>query len=82
MAKPRKQGNRNTTISVTWDTKDRLRRHANRIKVSKTGDNYDSDDKILMKILSHYEHDFAGGNITSTYPSRKVNINDGTVHKD
>jgi len=82
MAKPRKQGNRNTTISIGWETKDRLRKYAKRTKVSKTGENYDSDEKILMKILWYYEQNFQGGNITTTYPSRKVNINDGTVQEN
>ena len=82
MAKPRKQGNRKTTISIGWELKDRLRKHAKPTKVSKTGANYESDEIVLEKILAHYEVDHAGGIITNTYPSRKVNINDRTMHKD
>ena len=82
MAKPRKQGNRKTTISIGWEFKDRLRKHAKPTKISKTGANYESDEIVLEKILAHYEVDHAGGIITTTYPSRKVNINDRTVQKD
>jgi len=82
MAKPRKQGNRNTTVSISWDTKDRLRKYAEPTKVSKTGSNYESDERVLIKMISYYEKNFTGGIITTTYPSRKVNINDRTVQED
>ena len=82
MSKPRKQGNIHTTISISWETKDRLRKYAEPTKVSKTGSNYESDETVLKKIISHYELGFTGGSITTTYPSRKVNINDGTVQEN
>jgi len=43
---------------------------------------FESDEIVLEKILAHYEVNHAGGIITTTYPSRKVNINDGTVQEN
>lgn len=70
IAKPRKQGAIKTTISVSWDIKNTIRKFANPTKSTKIGQNYESDEQVIKKILEHYNKTNSGGNITNTYPTR------------
>ena len=70
LAKPRKQGNNKTTISIRWDLKNRLRGFAYETKTTKVGKNYESDEQVLKKVLDAYEKDNEPGEVHDTYPTK------------
>jgi len=70
VAKPRKQGAIKTTISVSWNIKNNIRKFANPTKTTKVGQNFESDEQVIKKILDWYEKAHDGGNITNTYPTK------------
>jgi|LWDU01.1.fsa_nt_gi hypothetical protein len=76
MPKKRKEGTTNTTISVSWSDKNRMRRLANLRKTTKNGDVYESDSVIFNRILRHYidTHPREVKSVTTvTYPVKIVN---------
>ena len=71
MPKQRKNGALNTTISVAWSDKNRLRRLAKKTKQTKNGDVYESDASIFNRVLKDYmnAHPSEVANATTTtYP--------------
>lgn len=70
MAKPRKQGNRSTTISIPWEVKDRIRSFALPTKKTTVGQNYESDAVVIQKILEFWGQTHEGRDITNTYPTK------------
>lgn len=51
----RKVGNSHTTISIRWEDKDKLRRHAKLVKKTKNGDMYESDSVLFERVLDFYD---------------------------
>lgn len=73
MAKPRKQGNSNTTISVSWIDKNKLRQLARKVKTTKNGDVYESDSQIFHRVISGIVDNTSTDNTPRpTYPSSSV----------
>jgi len=71
MAKPRKSGNKFTTISISWEDKTLLRRFAEKKKTTKHGDVYESDGEVLHKLLKDLSDDpKLYEQSHPTYPSR------------
>jgi len=70
VAKPRKQGAIKTTISISWDIKNTIRAFASPTKSTKVGQNYESDEQVIKKILEWYDKAHDGGEITNTYPTK------------
>jgi len=71
MPKKRKEGATNTTISITWSDKNRLRRLARKTKTTKNGDVFESDAIIFNRVLKDYMNshpDQVAKATTSTYP--------------
>ncbi len=54
MPKKRKEGAVNTTISISWGDKNRLRRLAKKRKTTQNGDVYESDSVIFNRVLKDY----------------------------
>jgi len=54
MPKRRKEGNKFTTISVSWHDKEILRKYASFKKETKNGKLYESDAEVFAKILNDY----------------------------
>jgi hypothetical protein len=76
MPKKRKEGTTNTTISVSWSDKNKMRRLANLRKTTKNGDVYESDSVIFNRILRYYIDHNPGevkSNTTITYPVKTSN---------
>lgn len=73
MAKPRKEENPRTTISISWEDKKTLRKYASKVKDSKSGTIYENDSVVFAKILKYYAEHNTGGQITTTYPSKTPN---------
>lgn len=75
MAKPRKQGNKSTTISIPWEVKNRIRSFAEHTKKTTVGQNWENDDLILRKVLNYYakDHKITNPELYGTYPT-KVNV--------
>ena len=75
MPKRRKNGNKFTTISVSWDDKEVMRRYAHFKKETKNGKLYESDAELFHKILELYKHNESVIHINGkpTYP---------TIHQD
>ena len=71
MAKPRKEGNLNTTIGITWNIKNKLRQHARPIRKTKNGVLYENDEEVITKMLQHYEKEHNPGTINNTYPIKR-----------
>lgn len=71
MPKKRKEGNVNTTMSLSWSDKNRLRRLGRKIKTTKNGDVYEADSVIIHRVIEYY-HSMHPSEIksktTSTYP--------------
>ena len=77
MPKKRKDGATNTTISVAWSDKNRLRRLAQKTKTTKNGDVYEADYVIFNRILKDYMNnhpDEIKNSTTSTYPLRTRDV--------
>lgn len=75
MPKKRKNGATNTTISVTWQDKNLLRRLAQKTKTTKNGDVYEADYIIFNRVLRDYMNRHPGeikNATTSTYPSKTL----------
>ena len=67
----RKVGNSHTTISVRWEDKEKLRRHAKLVKKTKNGDMYESDSVLFHKMLDHFAKEHKQSETpNTTYPSR------------
>ena len=72
----RKVGNSHTTISIRWEDKDKLRRHAKLVKKTKNGDMYESDSVLVKRILDFYnEHNPTTEVSKSTYPQGQTQQN-------
>jgi len=54
LPKRRKEGNKFTTISITWSDKEILREYARYKKETKNGKLYESDAEIFNRIMSEY----------------------------
>lgn len=74
MPKRRKNGNKFTTISVSWDDKVRMRGLAHFKKETKNGKLYESDAEVFSRMLKDF-YDNHPGDTTGhpTYP---------TIHQD
>ena len=70
MAKPRKQGNLSTTISIPWNTKNRIRSFASPTKKTAIGQNYESDAQVIKKVIDHWALTHEGRDISNTYPTK------------
>ena len=71
MPKKRKEGNVNTTMSLSWSDKNRLRRLGRKIKTTKNGDVYEADSVIVHRIIEYYysrNPSEIKSKTTSTYP--------------
>jgi len=71
MPKKRKEGQSNTTISVSWSDKNRMRRLAKLRKTTKNGDVYESDSVIFNRVLRDYMNTHPNeikSQTTITYP--------------
>jgi hypothetical protein len=71
MPKHRKEGATDTTISVKWSDKNRMRRLAKHTKTTKTGKVYESDSIVFARVLKDYMNrhpDEINDRPTSTYP--------------
>jgi len=55
MPKRRKNGNKFTTISVSWKDKEALRRFAKFKKETKNGKLYESDAEIFTRLILEYK---------------------------
>jgi len=54
MPKRRKEGNKFTTISITWKDKEYLRMYAGYKKETKNGKLYESDSEVFSRVLGYY----------------------------
>jgi hypothetical protein len=75
MPKKRKEGTVNTTISVSWGDKNKMRRLAKLRKTTKNGEVYESDSVIFNRILRFYmDHNPSEvkSATTVTYPVKNV----------
>ena len=75
MPKKRKEGQSNTTISVSWSDKNRMRRLAKLRKTTKNGDVYESDAVIFNRVLRDYMNNHPAeikSETTVTYPVKSV----------
>jgi len=72
MPKKRKEGNLNTTISIRWSDKQKLRRLAKPKKKTKYGVVYDNDAEIFNKVIDYYVKNNPSdiGDIKNTYPTK------------
>lgn len=71
MPKPRKEGNKFTTIAISWIDKDILRTLAMPVKQTKNGTVYESDAAVLNRIFKKMG-DFCMLNPSPTYPSKAL----------
>lgn len=75
MAKPRKPGAKFTTIAVSWEDKNIIRRIAIKKKTTKRGDVYESDAEVLHRMLIDIIYDpIPSSESHSTYPSKPPNV--------
>ena len=74
MPKRRKNGNKFTTISISWKDKERLRMYATFKKETKNGKLYESDAEVFNKILEDYSSNRE--NPTTAHPTYP------TIHQD
>ena len=73
MPKKRKVGAQDTTISVKWSDKNRMRRLAKHTKTTKTGKVFEPDSVIFSRVLKDYMNSHPNeinDRTTSTYPSK------------
>ena len=69
MPKRRKEGNKFTTISITWEDKEIMRRFAIFKRDTKNGKLYETDSEVFHKILNDYRR-IAPDNVAHpTYPT-------------
>lgn len=68
----RKIGNSHTTISITWEDKEKFRQFAQFVKKTKTGDLYESDAVLFHNILLFFSKQHQSSEIKPTYPSRVI----------
>jgi len=69
MPKRRKEGNKFTTISISWNDKELLRMYASFKKETKNGKLYESDAEVFNKMLINYQAGHKAGESKSTYPT-------------
>jgi len=72
MPKRRKEGNKFTTISVTWKDKIKLRSFAKYKKETKNGKLYESDSEVFARLIEEYKmnHNYIENDTPhSTYPT-------------
>jgi len=70
MPKRRKEGNKFTTISISWEDKELLRKFAQFKKETKNGKLYDSDAEIFNRVLYYFSlHSTANERGNPTYPT-------------
>jgi len=70
MPKRRKEGNKFTTISVSWDDKEKLRRLAEFKRDTKNGKLYETDAEIFHRLIVTYALKHGIHNDShSTYPT-------------
>jgi len=71
MPKRRKEGNKFTTISISWDDKTRMRGLAKFKKETRNGRLYESDAEVFMRIIAAYinSHPQTLQKAHSTYPT-------------
>ena len=75
MPKKRKEGAINTTISISWGDKNRLRRLAKKRKTTSNGDVFESDSVIFSRVLKYYfDHNPSEvrNATTITYPVKDI----------
>ena len=68
----RKIGNSHTTISITWEDKEKFRQFAKFVKKTKTGDLHESDAILFHRILSFFNEHHQSSEIKPTYPHRST----------
>lgn len=75
MSKP-KVGNKYTTIKITWEDKERLRRYAQLVKKTKKGEQYEKDETIFNRIIVDYMSRYPPTHIEGkpTYPQPPVQL--------
>jgi len=73
MAKPQKDSNEFTTISVRKIDKQRMRQYAKFIKKTKNGSLYESDAIVFNKMVALYmkDHPEMMGDSVPTYPTKQ-----------
>lgn len=69
MPKRRKEGNKFTTISVSWQDKGLLRTFAKFKKETKNGKLYESDSEVFNRILNAYDRTTPNDVAHPTYPT-------------
>ena len=71
MPKRRKEGNKFTTISISWDDKIRMRGIAKFKKETRNGRLYESDAEVFLRIIAAYinSHPQTLQKAHSTYPT-------------
>ncbi len=71
MPKRRKEGNKFTTISISWDDKTRLRGLAKFKRETKNGKLYETDAEVFLRIVAAYinSHPQTLGKPMPTYPT-------------
>jgi len=69
MPKRRKEGNKFTTISISWDDKETFRTFADFKKDTKNGKLYESDSEIFQRLVREYELTHEKRAAHSTYPT-------------
>lgn len=68
----RKIGNSHTTISITWEDKERFRQFAQFVKKTKTGDLNESDAILFHRMLLFFNEHHQQSGIKPTYPTRVI----------
>ena len=69
----RRSGNSHTTISVTWNDKDELRRYALCVKETKNGNMFESDAVLFSRMLKFFvenSDDIPKDKSKPTYPNK------------
>ncbi len=69
MPKRRKQGNKFTTISISWSDKDMLRTFAKFKRETKNGKLYETDAEVFSRLLNAYKRTTPNDVAHSTYPT-------------
>jgi len=77
MPKRRKEGNKFTTISISWNDKDLMRRFAQFKRDTKNGKLYETDAEVFAKILNDYISEHKPVSILGkpTYPTIRESNN-------
>jgi len=69
MPKRRKEGNKFTTISISWKDKDMLRTFAKFKRDTKNGKLYETDAEVFNRLLNAYDRTTPNDVAHSTYPT-------------